>query len=136
MSVTKRVFNTRELLENDIPYESVDDWITETDRWSEFHTCVFQWGNQYYMATYSQGATEMQDESPWEDEPTITTTEVELVKTIKKDWRPVGEKRDPVITEEDMKDTIRKIIAEILTIKDEEGKAERLADFLSKRDLL
>jgi hypothetical protein len=39
------------------------------------------------MANYSVGATEMQDESPWENEEEVECTEVELVEQTIKVWK-------------------------------------------------
>ncbi|PAE24116.1 hypothetical protein CHI10_14595 [Bacillus sp. 7894-2] len=53
------------------------DKITDTGRWSEYHECVFELNGKTYMTDYSRGATEMQDESPYEyDGEWIEVTEV------------------------------------------------------------
>lgn len=53
------------------------DKITDTGRWSEYHECVFELNGKTYMTDYSRGATEMQDESPYEyDGEWIAVTEV------------------------------------------------------------
>lgn len=46
--------------------QSVDSEIVDHSRWSVYHRQVFQVGDNFYVANYSVGATEMQDESPFE----------------------------------------------------------------------
>lgn len=46
--------------------EVISDEITDTSRWSTHHKCVFKLGERFYRTYYSEGATEMQDESPYE----------------------------------------------------------------------
>ena len=41
------------------------------------------------MTTYSEGATECQDERPWEYDDEIKCTEVELKEVKVKKWIPV-----------------------------------------------
>ena len=43
------------------------------------------------MTTYSEGATEYQDERPWEYEDEVKCTEVELKEVKVKKWIPVEE---------------------------------------------
>ena len=61
------------------------DKITDRSRWSIHHEMVFKTENgRMYRAFYSEGATEMQDESPWEYEDKVECEEVHLVeKTVK-----------------------------------------------------
>lgn len=44
---------------------------------------------KFYQITYSEGATELQDERPWEYDDEITCTEVELKEIMMKKWVPV-----------------------------------------------
>ena len=49
----------------------LEDKIIEHSRWSVVHSLVFKTDDEegkYYSSIYSVGATESQDESPWEDE--------------------------------------------------------------------
>lgn len=46
---------------------------------------------KFYQTTYSEGATEMQDERPWEYEDEVECEEVELREVKVKKWMPVGE---------------------------------------------
>jgi len=64
-------------------HEIISDTIDDTSRWSEHHTLVFKMGDLFYRAYYSQGLSEMQDESPWEYDDEIEVTPVRPVeKTI------------------------------------------------------
>lgn len=80
---------TKEYLLNelDVLGNSVSDVITDTSRWSVFHTIVFQdKDGKFYEASYSCGATECQDESPWEYEQIIECTEVEQREVPVNKW--------------------------------------------------
>ena len=72
--------------ELDLPYSAVFDEVVDTGRWSIDHRCVFEDDGKFYQAYYSEGATEMQDERPWEYENEITCTEVELKEVKVKQW--------------------------------------------------
>lgn len=49
-------------------YELIEDNIDDTTRWSILHSIVFKFEDKFYTTCYSEGATEMQDESPFEHE--------------------------------------------------------------------
>jgi len=69
-----------------LPYEnSILDEIIDTSRWSIHHRIIFEHEGKFYETYYSEGATEMQDESPWEYEDEVECYEVELkeVKVLK-----------------------------------------------------
>jgi len=72
----------RELLWDDIDdAELVSDIIDDHRRWSVGHTIIFMFDGKFYKTSYSVGATEYQDEQPFEycdDE--IDCVEVEPVK--------------------------------------------------------
>lgn len=71
--------------ELDLPYSAIKDDIVDTSRWSIHHKIVFEDNGKFYETYYSEGATECQDESPWEYEDEIECYEVELkeVKVMK-----------------------------------------------------
>lgn len=50
-------------------YKLVYSNIVDTTRWSNVYEMVFEYDNKYYMTSYSVGATECQDEGPYEFEP-------------------------------------------------------------------
>lgn len=65
--------------ELDLPYSNtIVDRIIDTTRWSIVHEIVFEDNGKFYQTTYSEGATEMQDERPWEYEDEVECEEVEL----------------------------------------------------------
>lgn len=87
----KKVFS-KDYLKNelDLPYENaIVDNIIDTSRWSIIHEIVFEDKGKFYKTYYSEGATEMQDERPWEYEDNIECTEVELKEVMIKKWVPV-----------------------------------------------
>ncbi len=49
--------------------ETIYDQIVGHGRWSVHHERVFKFEGKYYRTTYSVGATESQDESPYDYEP-------------------------------------------------------------------
>lgn len=78
------------LWENHDTAEVLQDTIVGTSRWSERHEIVFKYNDATYITHYSCGATENQDESPFEyanDE--VECYEAELVNqpkwVVKKD---------------------------------------------------
>lgn len=53
------------------------DRIVDHSRWSVIHEQVFEFEGHYYLTSYSVGATESQDESPYEyEKDEIPCTEV------------------------------------------------------------
>ena len=64
--------------------------ITGTGRWSIDHELVFEYENTLYQTSYSVGATEMQNEGPWEyARDPVECVEVEAYEKIVIDYRPV-----------------------------------------------
>lgn len=81
MSKTKRVekkvtFPKKELLEMNLPQSAVEDTVIDHTRWSVVHHIIFEKDGKYYSTTYSVGATERQDELPWEYQESVECTEV------------------------------------------------------------
>jgi hypothetical protein len=67
-------------------FEIIENEIYDTSRWSTWHNLIFKHEDKFYETQYSQGATESQDEIPWEyDGPEIECYLVEPkeVTTIK-----------------------------------------------------
>lgn len=88
----EKVFNKEYLIkELGLPYNCklIEDDIIDTTRWSIVHEIVFEDKGKFYMTTYSEGATEYQDERPWEYEDEVKCTEVELKEVKVKKWIPV-----------------------------------------------
>jgi hypothetical protein len=65
-------------------YEIVHDAIIDNTRWSIVHDLLFKHGGEFWETNYQRGATEQQDERPWEyDGDEITCINVVPVqKTI------------------------------------------------------
>lgn len=73
-----------------LPYKNaITDNIIDTTRWSIVHEIVFADKGKFYMTTYREGATECQDERPWEYEDEVECVEVELREVKVKKWIPV-----------------------------------------------
>lgn len=60
--------------------------VAEVTRWSIRYDLVFKYKGKYYSSYYAEGATEQQDEQPWEyDEPSVVEVKpVEETVTITK----------------------------------------------------
>jgi hypothetical protein len=71
--------------------EIIENTIEDTDRWSTIHGLVFKMDGKFYETGYSVGATEMQDESPWEYEKEVECVEVEPVKVEVVQYLPVDQ---------------------------------------------
>lgn len=73
------------LWEDTDTFEIVEDKLVDTTRWSEIHDLVVKRASdgKFFAASYSVGATECQDERPWDYEDEVKFTEVHPVeKTI------------------------------------------------------
>jgi hypothetical protein len=79
-----------------LPYDAeegviISDEIIDTSRWSVIHYIIFKFEDKFYGTSYSVGATEQQDEYPWEFEDPIHCEElVPIQKTITV-YKPVKE---------------------------------------------
>ena len=73
-----------------LPYSKyvVSDTITDTGRWNIEHELIFMdpADNKYYRTSYREGATELQDEHPWEYDETVEAVEVEKKLVIKEEY--------------------------------------------------
>ncbi len=68
----------------------IRDTIRGNGRWSISHELVFCWRDgKFYRTSYSVGATEMQDESPWDYTDPVECTEVREVQKTVTDYEPV-----------------------------------------------
>lgn len=68
---------------NDEAGRIISDEITSTGRWVINYALTFEYNGQFYRTDYQRGATEYQDEDPWENEEVVDCTEVVPVeKTI------------------------------------------------------
>ena len=88
--MSKKIFSRDYLMnELDLPYSAISSEIIDTGRWSIIYKIIFEDNGKFYSTTYSVGATEYQDERPWEYEPEVKCTEVELKEIVVKKWVPV-----------------------------------------------
>lgn len=75
--------------------KTIEDTVYDTRRWSIDHELIFSFEGKYYASCYSVGATEYQDESPWEFEPDeVECTEVQPVSVVTTEYQPVGDYED------------------------------------------
>lgn len=84
MKVTKK-----RLLELDLPYTAIEDKIVSQGRWSIHHEIIFEMDGRHYLTDYSVGATERQDEGPWEcfdNEDEIEIIPVKKVQKLAEVW--------------------------------------------------
>ena len=75
-----------------INLELVQEDLIDTTRWSHVHERIYKDLNtgKFYSTSYSSGATECQDERPYEyDGDVIEFTEVEPVQVTVTQYRPV-----------------------------------------------
>jgi hypothetical protein len=87
--MNKVTFPKSRLLDEDLPYNAIEDKLIGTTRWAIQHRIVFELDGKHWEALYSVGATERQDEGPWEYEDEIQCVEVELKEIVVKKWLPV-----------------------------------------------
>ncbi len=81
--------SVEKLRELGLPYEAIHDEIIGTSRWSIQHKIIFEFHGKYYETEYQVGATEVQDERPWEYDKDVDCYEVELVEKLVKVWERV-----------------------------------------------
>ena len=67
----------------------VKEEIVEVTRWSIGYRIVFKFEGKFYRTGYSVGATEMQDEQPWQDEEEVECDEVRQVEKVVIDYELV-----------------------------------------------
>ena len=77
------------LYEENQESEIVVNKITGVSRWSIHHYLVFSMDGKLWEAFYQVGATEQQDESPWEYEKEVKCFEVEAYEKTVTDYRRV-----------------------------------------------
>lgn len=73
-------------------YEKISEDLVDSSRWSLYYEMIFKDLNsgKFYSTSYSTGATECQDESPYEDDPDeievteVVPTEVTVIKYLPK----------------------------------------------------
>lgn len=84
------LINKKILLEDlDLPWSAIENTVVDNSRWSIQHEIIFEYQGKFYCTYYSVGATEQQDESPWEYEDNVGCTEVVKKKVMMEQWVPV-----------------------------------------------
>lgn len=73
----------------------ISDKITGSERWSTVHELIFRdpATDKVYRTNYSEGATEEQDESPWQFEKAVTCQEMELRPVVEMRYVSVGKQQ-------------------------------------------
>lgn len=66
-----------------------EDRMVDHRRWAVVHEIVFEHEGRFYRTRYSVGATESQDEGPWEGQDTVECTEVHQVPKTVMVWEPL-----------------------------------------------
>jgi hypothetical protein len=75
----------------DFEGETIRDEIIDNSRWSIIHERIFRHEGKLYQTRYSVGATEQQDEAPYEyDDDIIECPEVREVQKTVTDYEIVG----------------------------------------------
>jgi hypothetical protein len=94
----KKTFSTSDLEAMGLPEACeggaiVSDKLADNNRWSIRHELIFRLPSQpddeAWLTHYSVGATEQQDERPWEDEDEVDAVLVREVAKLVKVWEPV-----------------------------------------------
>jgi hypothetical protein len=63
--------------------------LVDHTRWSLVYEIVFKYEARLYRTTYRVGATEMQEEGPWEWSDKVEAEEVEAYQELVTVYRPV-----------------------------------------------
>lgn len=79
-------FTKEYLLSKGLPYNAISETIVDTSRWSIIYEIIFEDEGKFYKAGYSVGATEYQEEEPWEYEKIINAVEVEQKEVTTIQW--------------------------------------------------
>lgn len=82
------IFKKTDLEKMGLPDTAIDDNIIEHKRWSVVHEIVFAYDGKAYRTRYMVGATESQDERPWEFEEEIEAQEVHQLEKKIFVWEP------------------------------------------------
>ena len=75
--------------ELDLPESAIEDKVVDNSRWSIQHEIIFEHEGKFYRTHYQVGATESQDEGPWEYDDEIECTEVIQQEVTVMAWVPV-----------------------------------------------
>lgn len=85
--MAKKIFKRDYLVnELDLPYNAIEEELIDNSRWSLTYRIIFEDNGKHYQTYYNVGATECQDERPWEYEDEVECTEVEQREVVVKKW--------------------------------------------------
>lgn len=71
--------------------DEIERNFIDSSRWSLHYEFIFKHEGKFYRAYYSVGATEYQDETPWQYDKEVECEEVVQTEKMVKVWVPVGE---------------------------------------------
>ncbi|WP_371666018.1 hypothetical protein OG306_33365 [Streptomyces sp. NBC_01241] len=102
--MTTRIFTSEELEGIGVPFEcdgsegtaeELHRELWDTTRWAHVYEFVFRAPDdgKAYAVYYRVGATEMQDQDLWNWEDSIEAVEVEEVRVVSTEWKPVKESK-------------------------------------------
>ena len=79
----------------DEDWDEVEDHVVDNSRWSIFHEGIFKHTltGRHYEFFWSVGATESQDERPFEGEDEVKPVEVAQREVLVKQWVPLLNKQ-------------------------------------------
>lgn len=82
----------RGVISGDSEAKVIEDTLIDHRRWVVRHRMVFKYQDKFYEVCYDVGATELQDEGPfeWEQDP-ITVKEVRPINVTTRAWITVEE---------------------------------------------
>jgi hypothetical protein len=87
---TEKFPKTFLLDELDLPGEAIEDRVIDTRRWSVDHEIIWKHPDgRFFRCWYSVGATECQDEFPWQSDDSVECTQVEKKQVTREEWVPV-----------------------------------------------
>lgn len=69
----------------------VEEKLVDSNRWSLVYELIFKDEGKYYRCYYSVGATEIQDEGPWEYVSDVECEEVHHVDKVVKVWEAISD---------------------------------------------
>lgn len=69
--------------------EVLEDTIVDTSRWSTEHLLTVRIKDRFYQTRYRVGATECQEEYPWDDQESVEFKEVVRREKMVQVWVPV-----------------------------------------------
>jgi hypothetical protein len=85
---------SKEFMREDVLYGNKTNILRneqiDNTRWSIVYELVFKHDGKLYRTEYSRGATEQQDERPWQYDDEVECTEVEAFEKTVTDYRLVS----------------------------------------------